>query len=129
MLDGTTPGPWSAEYDAMSTLYITQANGPHEDIATDLDATDANARLIAAAPDLAAMVASEPERIAAAVAAESARIYHAAAAALAAYLAADDALLDAIGRGQVRDEYHPLISTRDARLESLRGVLAPEVAK
>ena len=72
-----------------------------------------------AAPDLVATVEH--------FAAESARIYHAANAALADYLAADDALLNAIGRGQVRDEYHPLILTRDARLEYLRGVLAPKV--
>ena len=76
---------------------------------------------------LAETVASEPERIAAAVKAESALIYRAATAALADYLAADDALLDAIGRGQVRDEYDPLIAARLRRLEYLRDLLAPEV--
>ncbi len=79
------------------------------------------------AEDLAATVASEPARIAAAVEAERASIYRAATAALADYLAADDALLDAIGRGEVRDEYHPLITVRMRWLEYLRGVIAPEV--
>ena len=77
--------------------------------------------------DLAETVASEPDRIAAAVKAESALIYRAATAALADYLAADDALLDAIGRRQVRDEYDPLIAARLRRLEYLRDLLAPEV--
>ena len=90
-------------------------------------APSAIAHLRAAAFDLAETVASEPERIAAAVKAESALIYRAATAALADYLAADDALLDAIGRGQVRDEYDPLIAARLRRLEYLRDLLAPEV--
>ena len=81
----------------------------------------------AAAPALAETVASEPERIAAAVAAEADRIYRAATVGLDDYLAADDALLDAIGRGQVRDEYDPLIAARLRRLEYLRDLLAPEV--
>ena len=79
------------------------------------------------ARSLAETVASEPARIAAAVKAESALIYRAATAALADYLAADDALLDAIGRRQVRDEWHPLIAARLRRLEYLRDLLAPEV--
>ena len=90
-------------------------------------APSAIAHLRAAAFDLAETVASEPDRIAAAVKAESALIYRAATAALADYLAADDALLDAIGRGEVRDEYHPLITVRMRWLEYLRGVIAPEV--
>ena len=43
--------------------------------------------------------------------------------ALDAYLAADTALLDAIGRGEVRDEYHPRALARLARLDALRGSL------
>ena len=88
---------------------------------------DALIALRNAAPDLAATVASEPARIAAAVEAERSRICRAANDALADYLAADDALLDAIGRGEVRDEYHPLITVRMRWLEYLRGVIAPEV--
>lgn len=57
-----TPGPWAAEYSASSHLYVTQSCDPHEDIATDIDATDANARLMAAAPDLAASVAFHARR-------------------------------------------------------------------
>jgi hypothetical protein len=64
LLDAATPGPWSAEYDAMPTLYITQASEPHQDIATDLDATDADARLMAAAPDLAYTVDQQAATIA-----------------------------------------------------------------
>ena len=45
--------------------------------------------------------------------------------ALDAYLAADTALLDALGRGEVRDEYHPLILARMRRLDYLRDLLAP----
>lgn len=41
-----------------------------------------------------------------------------------AYLAADNALLDALRRGDVRDEYHPLILARLARLDELRAAVA-----
>ena len=85
----------------------------------------AGMRLRDAAPDLTKTVASEPERIAAAVAAEADRIYRAATAGLDDYLAADKALLDAIGRGEVIDEYHPLILARMRRLDYLRDLLAP----
>ena len=74
---------------------------------------------------LAETVASEPERIAAAVAAEADRIYRAATAGLDDYLAADAKLLDALGRGEVIDEYHPLILARMRRLDYLRDLLAP----
>lgn len=74
---------------------------------------------------LAETVASEPERIAAEVAAEAGRIYRAATAGLDDYLAADAKLLDAIGRGEVIDEYHPLILARMRRLDYLRDLLAP----
>ena len=76
--------------------------------------------------DSAETVASEPERIAAAVAAEADRIYRAATAGLDDYLAADTKLLDALGRGEVIDEYHPLILARMRRLDYLRGLLTPE---
>ena len=75
---------------------------------------------------LLTIVDSEPERIAAAVAAESARIYRAATAGLDDYLAADAKLLDALGRGEVIDEYHPLILARMRRLDYLRGLITPE---
>ena len=74
---------------------------------------------------LAETVASEPERIAAAVAAEADRIYRAATVGLDDYLAADAKLLDALGRGEVIDEYHPLILARMRRLDYLRDLLAP----
>ncbi len=97
MLDGATMEPWTAYH-------------------------------CAAAPALAETVASEPEpeRIAAAVAAEADRIYRAATVALDDYLAADAKLLDALGRGEVIDEYHPLILARMRRLDYLRGLLTPE---
>ena len=76
---------------------------------------------------LAETVASEPERIAAAVAAEADRIYRAATVALDDYLASDAKLLDALGRREVIDEYHPLILARMRRLDYLRGLLTPEV--
>ena len=79
-----------------------------------------------ASHDLAETVASEPDRIAAAVAAEADRIYRAATAGLDDSLAADAKLLDALGRGEVRDEYHPLILARMRRLDYLRGLLTPE---
>lgn len=41
-----------------------------------------------------------------------------------AYLAADNALLDALRRGDARDEYHPLILARLARLDELRAAVA-----
>lgn len=88
-------------------------------------APNAIAHLRAAAFDLAATTASEPERIAAAVAAEADRIYRAATAGLDDYLAADAELLDALGRGEVIDEYHPLILARMRRLDYLRDLLAP----
>ena len=90
-------------------------------------APSAIAHLRAAAFDLAETVASEPERIAAAVAAEVDRIYRAATVGLDDYLAADAKLLDALGRGEVIDEWHPLIAARLRRLEYLRDLLAPEV--
>jgi hypothetical protein len=90
------------------------------------DYMNALTRVRDAAPNLAETVASEPERTAAAVAAEAGRIYRAATVALDDYLAADSALLDAIGRGEVIDEYHPLILARMRRLEYLRGLLTPE---
>jgi hypothetical protein len=86
---------------------------------------DAMMRLRDSAAALAETVASEPERIAAAVAAEADRIYRAATVALDDYLAADAKLLDALGRGEVIDEYHPLILARMRRLDYLRDLLAP----
>lgn len=86
----------------------------------------AGMRVRDSAAALAETVASEPERIAAAVAAEADRIYRAATAGLDDYLAADAKLLDALGRGEVIDEYHPLILARMRRLDYLRGLLTPE---
>lgn len=103
----------------MTTRPVTPAE------ALALLAPNAIAHLRAAAFDLAETVASEPERIAAAVAAEADRIYRAATAGLDDYLAADAKLLDALGRGEVIDEYHPLILARMRRLDYLRGLLAP----
>lgn len=105
----------------MTTRPVTPAE------ALALLAPNAIAHLRAAAFDLAETVASEPEpeRIAAAVTAEAGRIYRAATAGLDDYLAADAKLLDAIGRGEVIDEYHPLILARMRRLDYLRGLLAP----
>ncbi len=68
---------------------------------------------------------TRPVTPAAAVAAEADRIYRAATAGLDDYLAADAELLDALGRGEVIDEYHPLILARMRRLDYLRGLLAP----
>ena len=103
---------------------VTRPVTPEE--ARALLAPNAIAHLRAAAFDLAETVASEPERIAAAVAAEADRIYRAATAGLDDYLAADAKLLDAIGRGEVIDEYHPLILARMRRLDYLRGLITPE---
>lgn len=108
----------------MSPRTVTPAAAKH---LVECDAADCWTCGKVTREDLAATVAAEPARIAAAVKAESALIYRAATAALADYLAADDALLDAIGRGQVRDEYDPLIAARLRRLEYLRDLLAPEV--
>lgn len=146
LLNGTTPWPWrvygnAASEDALSDTWTISHDGddlaelhadnrPEHGSESDESVAalcEADADLMAAAPALAATVAAEPARIAAAVAEESASIYRAATAALADYLTADDALLDAIGRGLARDEYHPLILARLRRLEYLRGLLAPEV--
>lgn len=108
----------------MSPRTVTPAAAKH---LVECDAADCWTCGKVTREDLAATVAAEPARIAAAVKAESALIYRAATAALADYLAADDALLDAIGRRQVRDEYDPLIAARLRRLEYLRDLLAPEV--
>lgn len=70
MLDGTTPGPWHAEDDGdvfdvsnERAILVATVESPE----TEYRAQDeADARLIAAAPDLAATVAGEPERVAAA---------------------------------------------------------------
>ena len=139
MLDGATPGPWSTDYDddaaegddaAPFTAVFGETRGLGARMVAEvrggMPADLADAALIAASPDLAATVASEPERIAAAVAAEADRIYRAATAGLDDYLAADAKLLDALGRREVIDEYHPLILARMRRLDYLRGLLTPE---
>lgn len=139
MLDGATMGPWTAyqpaefpgDYRIATHAAGANAGGmyyvgrltrshPNEDAPTLADAS-----LCAAAPALAETVATEPERIAAAVAAEADRIYRAATAGLDDYLASDAKLLDALGRGEVIDEYHPLILARMRRLDYLRDLLAP----
>ena len=76
----------------------------------------------AAAPALAETVASEPERIAAARNALRAEV----AAALAAFVESDHAVNRALAAGDVRDEYHPTLFARLARLDVLRGLLTPE---
>ena len=72
--------------------------------------------------DLAETVASEPERIAAARNALRAEV----AAALAAFVESDHAVNRALAAGDVRDEYHPTLFARLARLDVLRGLLTPE---
>ncbi len=84
---------------------------------------DALIALRNAAPDLAATVAAEPERIAAARNALRSEV----ARALAAFVAADDAVTRALEAGDVRDEYHPSLLDRLARLDDLHGLLTPEV--
>lgn len=106
----------------MSPRTVTPAAAKH---LVECDAADCWTCGKVTREDLAATIASEPERIAAAVAAEADRIYRAATAGLDDYLAADKALLDALGRGEVRDEYHPLILARMRRLDYLRDLLAP----
>lgn len=93
LLDAATPGPWrvygnAVDEDALSDAWTIAYDG---DTLAELHADDrpehgsesdesvaalceADADLIAAAPDLAATVASEPARIAAAVEAERAAI-------------------------------------------------------
>lgn len=57
LLEGTTEGPWDfLPADAEDEAYVSQASAPHEDVALVLDVTDADGRLFAAAPDLAATV-------------------------------------------------------------------------
>lgn len=75
-----------------------------------------------AAPDLAETVASEPERIVAARNALRAEV----AAALAAFVESDHAVNRALAAGEIRDEYHPTLFARLARLDALRGLLTPE---
>ena len=121
--------PWELETDGDD--WIVTAPEAASEIARlpRLEGAETDARHIVAAVnahrDLAETVASEPERIAAAVAAEVDRIYRAATVGLDDYLAADAKLLDALGRGEVIDEYHPLILARMRRLDYLRGLLAP----
>ena len=126
---GPVPGRWRVESDGREI--VADFDGEVVRIALlagNSPGTErANGILLAAAPDLAETVASEPERIAAAVAAEADRIYRAATAGLDDYLASDAKLLDALGRGEVIDEYHPLILARMRRLDYLRGLLTPEV--
>jgi hypothetical protein len=62
LLDGTTPGPWAASFDAADVMFVTQSCEPHADVATDVDACEADARLMATAPDLAASVAHHEAR-------------------------------------------------------------------
>lgn len=82
----------------------------------------ANGILLAAAPALAETVASEPERIAAARNALRVEV----AAALAAFVESDHAVNRALAAGEIRDEYHPTLFARLARLDVLRGLLTPE---
>ena len=62
------------------------------------------------------------ERIAAARNALRAEV----AAALAAFVESDHAVNRALAAGDVRDEYHPTLFARLARLDVLRGLLTPE---
>ena len=108
----------------MVTRPVTPAEA-REMLKSRLCTTDGCACVRNERASLAETVASEPERIAAAVAAEADRIYRAATAGLDDYLASDAKLLDAPGRGEVIDEYHPLILARMRRLDYLRDLLAP----
>lgn len=59
-------GLWEVGYDAANVMFVTQSGAPHADVATDVDACEVDARLMAAAPDLAASVehyAAEVERL------------------------------------------------------------------
>jgi len=93
--DGAAPGPWSLDGD------VRDADGRRVAlVATGHAHAAANFDLIAAAPDLAATVASEPARIAAAVAAERAAIVaqiRAEAAALAGRNATCGVIADHLG--------------------------------
>ena len=102
----------------MTTRPVTPAE------ALALLAPNAIAHLRAAAFDLAETVASEPERIAAARNALRAEV----AAALAAFVESDHSVNRALAAGDVRDEYHPTLFARLARLDALRGLLTPEVS-
>lgn len=65
LLDGTTPGPWTyAPPDNEDPAWITQDGDPCEDIAWFESVADADGRLCAAAPDLAASVITLEERVA-----------------------------------------------------------------
>ena len=46
--------------------------------------------------------------------------------ALAAFVESDHAVNRALAAGDVRDEYHPTLFARLARLDVLRGLLTPE---
>lgn len=107
MLDGTTPGPWHAEDDGdvfdvsnERAILVATVESPE----TEYRAQDeADARLIAAAPDLAATVAGEPERVAAAFRAGAEAMREACAEAADSIrwdALPDDCIHATIGRGE-----------------------------
>ena len=108
MLDGAAPGPWlsarvrTAEPDGeMGGIFVMRSAG--DDFESVAEATaDSDARLLAAAPDLAATVASEPARIEAAVEAERAAIVAALAEMAAQRTAKAEGALRG-GEGEVSD--------------------------
>ena len=61
LLEGTTPGPWELDGVRTHIAHVWPVHGSDEPITGEIDI--ANARLIAAAPDLArALIASEAAR-------------------------------------------------------------------